>query len=116
LPRSRFFSYFSAAILIVDSICATVTKFFQDFFYKTQVKAFANIRLIHRMEMCRFGLTTERTRHANMVFVSCEWSGLKNTSSGHFDLCTSRIQLLHVLWCTFTNLYYRQSKRLFGTI
>jgi hypothetical protein len=53
--------------------------------------------LIHRKEMCRFGLSSGRTRQAYMIFVSCEWSGLKHTSSGHFDLCTSRIQLLHVL-------------------
>jgi hypothetical protein len=56
-----FFHIFSSAILIVDSICATVTTFFQDFFSNIQVKAFANIWLIHRKEMCRFGLTSGRT-------------------------------------------------------
>jgi hypothetical protein len=34
LPRSRFFHIFSAAILIVDLICATVTKNVQDFFIR----------------------------------------------------------------------------------
>jgi hypothetical protein len=67
-----FCHIFSAAILIVDSICATVTTFFQDFFYKIQVKAFANMWLIHRKEMCRFGLSSGRTRQAYMIFVSCE--------------------------------------------
>jgi hypothetical protein len=60
-----FFHILSASILIVDSICVTVTNFFHDFVY---------IWLIHRKEMCRFGLTSGRTRQANMIFVSWEWS------------------------------------------
>jgi hypothetical protein len=79
-----FFSWFSAAILIVvDSTCDNI---YSGFLYKTQKNAFATIWLIHRKEMCRFGLTSGRTRQANIIFVSCEWIGLKNKSSSHFWL------------------------------
>jgi hypothetical protein len=69
------------------------------------VKAFANIWLIHRKEMCRFGLTSGRTWQANMIVVSCEWSGLYELQS-LWLVCISHTIAVHSRICIMGNQKY----------